>query len=309
MITPVLRYRDAATAARWLCEAFGFQEHDRAQEVSGHVRYVSLRLGGSFVLVRPVANSVFDDLMVQPESIGGANTQICYLTISDASDHHARAKAAGARVELEPQDDGLGGRFYTCRDLEGHLWSFGTRTYGAAHEAVSAFEPAELSPSHPSAAIAPPNGRTARKAAGRGRLLREIGIATATAALVSGGWSYFDTYAERASRNGATRSVVTAARPHEAAEQLAQERGRRLAAESISRQAETELAELRQALQRATADLKRIGKEEEARRTELQRDHSADKEEARSAPLAAQGRIEELSIQNEPMVSNARPMR
>ena len=46
-ITPVLRYRDAGKAARWLCEAFGFHEHDRAQALDGSVRFVSLRLGAN----------------------------------------------------------------------------------------------------------------------------------------------------------------------------------------------------------------------------------------------------------------------
>src|SRR3990172_5921018 len=90
-ITPVLRYRDADAAARWLCEAFGFEEHDRAQDLDGHVRYVSLRLGDSTVLVRSIANLIVDDLMVQPEAIGGANTQLCYLTVQEVSSHHARS--------------------------------------------------------------------------------------------------------------------------------------------------------------------------------------------------------------------------
>ena len=238
-ITPVLRYRDVGAASRWLCEAFGFQEHNRAQELSGHIRYISLRLGDSFVLVRPIANSVFDNLMVQPEAVGGANTQICYLTIADATDHCAHAEAAGATIELQPQDDGLGGRFYTCRDLEGHLWSFGTQTYGVAHGATSAFEPTELSPSLPGAGIAPPHGHNAREPARRSRLLREIGIAAATTVLVSGGWLYFETYADSALRNMETTSVPTAARLKEAAEQLAHERSRRLAAEDASKKGET----------------------------------------------------------------------
>ena len=234
-ITPVLRYRDVGVASRWLCEAFGFEEHNRAQELGGHVRYVSLRLGDSFVLVRPIANSVFDNLMVQPEAVGGASTQTCYLTIADATDHCARAEAAGATIELKPQDDGLGGGFYTCRDPEGHLWSFGTQTYGVAQGATSAFEPTELSPSLPGAGIAPPPGHKVRERAKRSQLLREVGIAAATAILVSGGWLYFDTHADSASRNVETTSVATAARLKEAAEQLAHERSRRLVAEDASK--------------------------------------------------------------------------
>ena len=296
-ITPVLRYRDVGVASRWLCEAFGFQEHNRAQELGGHVRYVSLRLGDSFVLVRPIANSVFDNLMVQPEAVGGANTQICYLTIADATDHCAHAEATGATIELEPQDDGLGGRFYTCRDLEGHLWSFGTQTYGVAHGGTNAFEPTELSPSLPGAGIAPPRGQNAREPARRSRLVREIGIAAATAVLVSGGWLYFDTYADSALRNMEATSVPTAARLKEAAEQLAHERSRRLDAEDASKKVEAKLAKT---------------EETEARLAKLQQDTLMDKkelQEARTALLAVKRQNEELLLRLEPAVSNARQIR
>jgi uncharacterized glyoxalase superfamily protein PhnB len=257
-ITPVLRYRDAGAAARWLCEAFGFQEHDRAQELDGRVRYVSLRLGNSVVLVRPVSSSVLDEHMVQPDAIGGASTQLCYLTVPDVAGHHARALGAGAKAVLDPQDDGLGGRFYTCRDLEGHLWSFGTRTYGVAHDAASAFEPAELGPSRSSTAIATPPPARER----RGRLLREIAIAVAAGALVAGAWAYYDTYTKRALREATATSTASAARLEDAVKQLADERSRRLTAEADSAEAAARLAEergvvaqLRQTTQRASAEL------------------------------------------------------
>jgi uncharacterized glyoxalase superfamily protein PhnB len=307
-ITPVLRYRDVRVASRWLCEAFGFQEHNRAQELGGQVRYVSLRLGDSFVLVRPIGNSVFDNLMVQPEAVGGANTQICYLTIADATDHCARAKAAGAFIELEPQDDGLGGRFYTCRDLEGHLWTFGTQTYGVAHGAASAFEPAELSPSLPRAGIASPNGHSAREPARRSWHLREIGIAVATAVLVSAGWLYFGTYVDSTSRNIETTSVSTAAHPKEAAEQLAHEHSRRLAAEDAYKKVETRLAEertvaaeLRQGMQRAQGVLADIRQEKDQAvralksSNELLQEHRLARERAEAEVAASKAQIVEMA--------------
>ena len=140
-MTPLLRYRNPGAAARWLCEAFGFREHDSAQEFDQHVKYILLALGDSSVLVRPVSNSVFDDLMVEPSAVGGANTHVLYVTIPDAEAHCRQAKAAGAKVELEPQDDGLGGRFYTCRDPEGHLWSFGTNSYGRSGSMPASWQP------------------------------------------------------------------------------------------------------------------------------------------------------------------------
>jgi uncharacterized glyoxalase superfamily protein PhnB len=303
-ITPVLRYRDAGAAARWLCEAFGFQEHNRAQELDGRVKYISLRLGDSVVLVRPVANSALDDLMVQPEAIGGANTQSCYLTVSDVANHHARAESAGAKVELEPQDDGLGGRIYTCRDPEGHLWSFGTRTYGLAHEGASAFEPAELDPSGPSAAIASPQRHLSGEPRRRGRLLRDIAIAAAAGILASGGWAYYDTYARNALREAAATSAATSARLDAAVEQLAEERRRRSGAEADSTEAATRLAEeraavaqLRQTVQRASAELEemRRQKDEGARAlqsaNELSQKHQQARERAEAEVAAAKTQL------------------
>lgn len=298
-ITPVLRYRDAGAAARWLCEAFGFQVHNRAQELDGRVRYISLRLGDSVVLVRPVAGSALDDLMVQPEAIGGANTQTCYLTVPDVAGHHARAADAGAKIELEPQDDGLGGRFYACRDLEGHLWSFGTRTYGVAHEAASAFEPAELDPSRQSTAIASLQRHVAREPGKRGRLLRDIAIGSAAAVLVAGAWAYHDTYARGALREATATSAATAVRLDDAVEQLAHERNRRLAAETGAAEAAARLAEertvvaqLRQAEQRASAELAVVSREKDgalralASANELSHKHQLAKDRA-EAQLAA----------------------
>lgn len=242
-ITPVLRYRDASAAAGWLCKAFGFHEHDRSQELDGYVRYVSLRLGDSFVLVRSVGSSVFDELMVQPDAIGGANTQVCHLTVADTDQHRERAEAAGARIELEPRDDGLGGRFYTCRDQEDHLWIFGTRTYGASRAASGAFEPVELVQSAPRAATAVArHGGDGREPATRGAFLRSVGMfAVAAAALAAGGWVFYGAY------TGTSPKRIAAVQAAPTAEQLIQERSRRVAAEDASREAAKRLEEERAA--------------------------------------------------------------
>ena len=129
---PVLRYQDAGHAARWLCAAFGFSEHRSAADASGDVSYILLTFGRGTLLVRPVSNSEFDDLMAQPDDVGEASTQVCYVAVPELDAHYRRARAAGARIELAPQSDGLGGSFYTCRDLDGHLWSFGTQVHRAA---------------------------------------------------------------------------------------------------------------------------------------------------------------------------------
>jgi uncharacterized glyoxalase superfamily protein PhnB len=45
---------------------------------------------------------------------------------NDADAVYVRAKATGAKIVIEIKDEDYGGRGFSCYDLEGHLWSFGT---------------------------------------------------------------------------------------------------------------------------------------------------------------------------------------
>ena len=49
-----------------------------------------------------------------------------YVRVADVDAHYAHAKAAGANIVRELADTPYGSREYSVRDLEGHLWSFGT---------------------------------------------------------------------------------------------------------------------------------------------------------------------------------------
>lgn len=48
--------------------------------------------------------------------------------MDNVDDHYKVAKNVGAVIirELKDEDYQEGARAYTCKDLEGHLWSFGT---------------------------------------------------------------------------------------------------------------------------------------------------------------------------------------
>ena len=125
-IVPTLRYRDVAAAIEWLCEAFGFERHLVVPGEDGAVRYAELTFGDGMIMLGPVEDSAFGGLMTQPADAGGAETQICYLFVADAAAHCARAKAAGAEIVLDIEEEDGGGRGYSCRDPEGHIWNFGT---------------------------------------------------------------------------------------------------------------------------------------------------------------------------------------
>ena len=53
--------------------------------------------------------------------------------LEDSDAHCEQARAAGAEIIRGPESTDYGSREYTARDLEGHLWSFGTYRPSAAH--------------------------------------------------------------------------------------------------------------------------------------------------------------------------------
>jgi uncharacterized glyoxalase superfamily protein PhnB len=67
----------------------------------------------------------FDELMRTPGEVDGANTQSSYVIVDDCKAHYEQARGAGAEIVLELKDQDYGGSGYTCRDLEGNVWSFG----------------------------------------------------------------------------------------------------------------------------------------------------------------------------------------
>jgi uncharacterized glyoxalase superfamily protein PhnB len=128
-IIPGMRYHDAPAAIDWLCRAFGFEKHLVVPgEEEGVIAHAQLRYGNGMVMLGTAGShgGGFDDVMTTPRDIGGRETQSAYVIVEDADAHHARAVAAGAEVVLPLEDKDYGGRGYSCRDPEGHVWSFGS---------------------------------------------------------------------------------------------------------------------------------------------------------------------------------------
>ena len=125
-VIPCLRYRDAPAAIEWLCQAFGFEKHLVVPGEGETIAHAQLSFGNGMVMLGSVKESEFDRFMKQPDEIGGAETQSAYVIVSDADALYARAKTAGAKIVLDIKDEDYGGRGFSCRDPEGHLWNFGT---------------------------------------------------------------------------------------------------------------------------------------------------------------------------------------
>ncbi|MCY1289837.1 hypothetical protein D9M68_538510 [compost metagenome] len=125
-VIPCLRYRDAPAAIAWLCHTFGFAEHLVVPEQDGGIAHAQLILGAGMIMLGSVRDNDYGRLMRQPDETGGLGTQSIYLVVTDVDAVHARAVAAGAVIVLALKDEDYGGRGFTCRDPEGHLWSIGS---------------------------------------------------------------------------------------------------------------------------------------------------------------------------------------
>jgi uncharacterized glyoxalase superfamily protein PhnB len=73
-----------------------------------------------------------DELRMNSPRVLGGVTQGIYVHVTDIEDHYARALEAGAEIVYPLRDTDYGSREYGARDLEGHLWSFGTYRPGTA---------------------------------------------------------------------------------------------------------------------------------------------------------------------------------
>jgi uncharacterized glyoxalase superfamily protein PhnB len=126
-IIPAIRYRNAKAAIEWLCRVFGFEQQLVVPGAGDTIAHAQLTLGGGMIMLGSAESaSAWGQLIKQPDEIGGYETQGPYVVVEDADAVYARAKAAGATIVIDIQDQPQGGRAFTCRDLEGRLWSVGT---------------------------------------------------------------------------------------------------------------------------------------------------------------------------------------
>ena len=125
-VIPALRYRDAAAAVEWLCKAFGFEKRLVVPGDDGNVVHAQLVFGNGMVMLGSGRDGDYSDAVRPPADAGGVPSQGPYIVVADADAHHARAAAAGAEIVEKLADADYGGRGYSCRDPEGHVWSFGT---------------------------------------------------------------------------------------------------------------------------------------------------------------------------------------
>ena len=127
-VIPGLRYRNALAMIDWLCNAFGFDKQAVFAKPDGTVMHAQLTFGGGgMIMVGSVDNGTpSSKLSKQPDEIGGAETQSPYLVAFDIDAIYSRAKAAGAVMLSDLEEKDYGGKGFSCKDPEGHVWHVGT---------------------------------------------------------------------------------------------------------------------------------------------------------------------------------------
>ena len=124
-VIPALQYNDAKAAIEFLCRAFGFEKNAVYEEPDGSVAHAQLTHGNGMVMLGSAKDTEYGKLLKRPADAGGVTMSV-YIIVDDADAHFERAKAAGAQIVREPVTQDYGGRDYTCKDPEGHVWTFGT---------------------------------------------------------------------------------------------------------------------------------------------------------------------------------------
>ena len=124
-IIPTLRYEDAPVMIDWLCGVFGFERRMIVESDNGGIAHAQLTLGSGMVMLGSAGDDAFSRLQPTPKALAGT-TQSPYIVVPDADSVYQRAAAAGAEIVMTLKDEEQGGRGFSCRDPEGHLWNVGT---------------------------------------------------------------------------------------------------------------------------------------------------------------------------------------
>jgi uncharacterized glyoxalase superfamily protein PhnB len=119
-VTPYLLYEDCDAALDFLARAFGFEEVLRYTGEGGYVNHAEMKIGseGRIYMGDP------GDHYKSPKRVGQETCGIYVQIDGDVDELCERARAAGATITQEPEDQEYGDRRFTAKDLEGQVWFF-----------------------------------------------------------------------------------------------------------------------------------------------------------------------------------------
>ena len=129
-VIPMISYENGITALEWLAKAFDFRERARQIGTDGRLSHGEMDAGdGIIMLATPTPD--YESPKHHRETCKQARKWSAVpwiidgvlVYVDDLDAHFTRAKAAGATILSEIQEDSPGRR-YRVEDLEGHRWFF-----------------------------------------------------------------------------------------------------------------------------------------------------------------------------------------
>lgn len=123
-LIPNLVYHDADAAIAWLDKAIGFTVLLRVEGTGGRIDHAQLVRDEMMIMLSSVRSDDYGQHFDTPRA-KGFSTQGAYIIVEDIDAAYQRALSAGAETVLELRAQDYGGKGFTVRDLEGHIWSFG----------------------------------------------------------------------------------------------------------------------------------------------------------------------------------------
>ncbi|MEV4538911.1 VOC family protein [Asanoa sp. NPDC049518] len=148
-IIPMLAYENGVAAIEFLCAAFGFTERMRLTADDGSIGHAELALGDAVIALATPQGigyasprhhrehcTVAMRWTEQPWVVNGV-----MIYVDDVDAHAERARAAGAKLLSEPEDQPYGVRSYRVEDAEGHRWMFSQHLHDTKPEDWGATTP------------------------------------------------------------------------------------------------------------------------------------------------------------------------
>jgi uncharacterized glyoxalase superfamily protein PhnB len=128
VLSPCLSYRDRQAAMDWLEAAFGFEVSLLVTDAEGNIGHAEMAFKGARITIADewaAPGLIGPAALASPANLEGRVTGFLRIFLEKGIDAHCeRARAAGAKITAEPEDQFYGDRVYRCLDLDGHIWTF-----------------------------------------------------------------------------------------------------------------------------------------------------------------------------------------
>ena len=125
-ITPGLLYHEAPKAIEWLCRVFGFEERLVVPGDNNTILHAHLVLGNGGVMLSSAEGYEHPEMCKTPGEVGGVGTIEIIVYVTDPDSHYRHVVSEGVEILIPIEDKPYGGRGYSCKDLAGYTWVFGS---------------------------------------------------------------------------------------------------------------------------------------------------------------------------------------